>query len=46
MPQNLFPLDNTKSFTDQELVGTQPLASRHPRGGERQAGRRLPCGLP
>jgi formamidase len=21
MPQNLFPLDNTKSFTDQELVG-------------------------
>ena len=46
MPKNLFPLDNTKKFTDQKCVGTQPLASGHPADRERAAGRRVPRGLP
>ena len=46
MPKNLFPLDNTKKFTDQKHVGHNRWHPDIPAGRERQAGRRLPRGLP
>jgi hypothetical protein len=34
---NLFPMDNTKSFTEQRLVGHNRWHPDVPAGGERQA---------
>ena len=37
MPKNLFPLDNTKKFTDQKHVGHNRWHPGHSRARERQA---------
>ena len=46
MPKNLFPLDNTKKFTDQKHVGHNRWHPDIPPNVTRPAGRRVPCRLP
>ena len=46
MPKNLFPLDNSKKFTDQKHVGHNRWHPDIPRECDGQAGRRVPGRLP